>query len=53
MEIALIIFTTFLILSVSGIVFLLAFSFMSGFKSYQSDDGFSDFVDSARWIDNK
>lgn len=47
------IFTMFLILSVSGILFLLGFSFLSGFKSYHTDDGFSDFVDSARWIDNK
>ena len=53
MEFALFLFTLFLILSVGGLVSLVVFSFMSGFKSYYTDDGFSDFADSARWIDGK
>ena len=41
------------IIFVLPILFLLGLSFLSGWNGYQNDNGFSDFVNSARWMDGK
>lgn len=35
------------------IVLVCLFSFITGFNGYKKDNGYSEFVNSARWTDNR
>jgi hypothetical protein len=53
MDLAMLIFNVLLFLFLGSLILLIALSFFNGLNGYKKDNGHSDFVNSARWIDNK
>jgi ABC-type spermidine/putrescine transport system permease subunit II len=45
--------SVFLIILFLPILILIVIGFLSGFNGYQKENGFSEFVNSARWSDGK